>query len=102
MSAIKDKVREEIAKLEYCKYGEIMGCLTDKWEDEPDNVKERYLGLADEILVIPELAVVDREVEMPSNYNLDNVPGLHLSLTALFDIRRELKNLLINWVKEEK
>jgi len=66
MSEVIEKVREKIAKLEYRKDCDLFG-EEDKWEDTPDEMKEIYLKEADEILAIPEIAVVDSDPELPDN-----------------------------------
>ena len=67
MSEIKNKVREEIARTIYFD-GEIYeeGSVADvSWKEKSLKSKEQYLIRADQILSIPELAIVDRDAELP-------------------------------------
>ena len=63
MSELRDRAREKIAKLVYSKWCEEYG-WKDRWEDVRDKTKEQYLEDADEILAIPELAIVDRDASL--------------------------------------
>ena len=65
MSKIRDKAREKIAEYLYKNFTVDGAKSMPYWSGVRDSLRQRLLAKADEILSIPELAVVDREAELP-------------------------------------
>jgi len=88
MTEIRDKVRERVATI--IRYSLKNLILIS------DDDKEKLLQSADEILSIPELAIVDREAKLPE------VEGKYGSMTATSCRNAQIDMLNAGWVKEIK
>jgi hypothetical protein len=66
----REKIREQIAKNKYYAYCKAKNWLLDKWEDEPEVVKDQYRIQADSILSIKGLAILSDDQSLPTPLNI--------------------------------